>query len=234
MTRERISSPVAGVTLTPDQPWSLSLTTTVGEHTCSGQMRAADPVPVLPNSAADPRAPTLNPRIAVMPRQESDIFAASGRDPVGGTPPGYRSRLTDRKGVVKCLDGSQAFVKGRFTSVHTERSRTNTNHPALIYPFGIQVEMRRHMSAIQSPQDEETFDVQNHDDLSKEERLRLYLAQKAEDGEVYFKSKFIADEVGLSPKEIGALMVKLKDSTTGLEIEKWSYTSATTWRVELA
>jgi len=72
------------------------------------------------------------------------------------------------------------------------------------------------------------------DDLSKEERLRSYLKQKAADGEVYFKSKFIADEVGLSPKEIGALMVKLHDSTPDLEIEKWSYTSATTWRIEPA
>jgi hypothetical protein len=78
------------------------------------------------------------------------------------------------------------------------------------------------MSATQSSQN----------DGSKEEHLRSYLKQKAADGEVYFKSKFIADEVGLSPKEIGALMVKLRDSTPDLEIEKWSYTSATTWRVE--
>jgi hypothetical protein len=69
---------------------------------------------------------------------------------------------------------------------------------------------------------------------SKEERLQQFLARKANDGELYFKSKFIADEVGLSPKEIGALMVKLKESCTNLEIEKWSYTSATTWRVEPA
>jgi len=66
---------------------------------------------------------------------------------------------------------------------------------------------------------------------SKEERLTRYLRNRAADGEVYFKSKFIADDVDLSPKEIGALMVKLKDSVTDLEIEKWSYTSATTWRV---
>ncbi|WP_435195871.1 DUF7123 family protein [Natronomonas sp. EA1] len=66
---------------------------------------------------------------------------------------------------------------------------------------------------------------------SKESRLKAYLQRKAADGEVYFKSKFIADEVGLSPKEIGALMVKLTESATDLEIEKWSYTSATTWRV---
>lgn len=69
------------------------------------------------------------------------------------------------------------------------------------------------------------------DAADKETRLRRYLAQRAADGEVYFKSKFIADEVGLSPKEIGALMVKLRESAGELEIEKWSYTSATTWRV---
>jgi hypothetical protein len=69
---------------------------------------------------------------------------------------------------------------------------------------------------------------------SKETRLRNYLRERANDGEMYFKSKFISDDVGLSPKEIGALMVKLRDSATELEIEKWSYTSATTWRVALA
>ncbi len=69
---------------------------------------------------------------------------------------------------------------------------------------------------------------------SKEHRLLRYLREKAEDGELYFKGKFIADDVGLSPKEIGALMVKLSETATDLEIEKWSYTSATTWRVEPA
>jgi hypothetical protein len=69
---------------------------------------------------------------------------------------------------------------------------------------------------------------------SKYERLQSYLSERAQDGELYFKSKFIADEVGLSAKEIGALMVQLRDSATDLEIEKWSYTSATTWRVEPA
>ncbi|MFB6102459.1 MAG: hypothetical protein ABEJ73_07820 [Haloplanus sp.] len=72
------------------------------------------------------------------------------------------------------------------------------------------------------------------DSASKEERLKQYLLSKAQDGELYFKSKFIADEVGLSPKEIGALMVKLRDSASELSVEKWSYTSATTWRIEAA
>ncbi|WP_122090230.1 DUF7123 family protein [Halalkalicoccus subterraneus] len=66
---------------------------------------------------------------------------------------------------------------------------------------------------------------------SKEDRLKQYLNHRAADGELYFKSKFIADDVGLSAKEIGALMVKLSASEEDLVIEKWSYTSATTWRV---
>jgi hypothetical protein len=87
------------------------------------------------------------------------------------------------------------------------------------------------MSTTTQPSAERTDDEST---ASKEDRLRAYLRQKAEDGEMYFKSKFIADEVGLSPKEIGAIMVKLSESATDLEVEKWSYTSATTWRVEPA
>ena len=79
-----------------------------------------------------------------------------------------------------------------------------------------------------------TAQPSREEEPSKEERLRSFLAEKASDGEMYFKSKFIADEVGLSPKEIGALMVKLKDSASEIEVEKWSYTSATTWRIEPA
>ena len=66
---------------------------------------------------------------------------------------------------------------------------------------------------------------------SKAERLASYLRSEAADGETYFKSKFIADDIDLSPKEIGALIVQLQESVGDLEIEKWSYTGATTWRV---
>jgi hypothetical protein len=85
------------------------------------------------------------------------------------------------------------------------------------------------MSATQQSSTEADAEPQD-----KEARLKSYLREKAEDGELYFKSKFIADEVGLSPKEIGALMVKLSKSATDLDVEKWSYTSATTWRVQPA
>ena len=69
------------------------------------------------------------------------------------------------------------------------------------------------------------------DEQSKSERLADYLRQEAADGEAYIKAKFIADDVDLSPKQIGALIIQLQDSVSDLEIEKWSYTGATTWRV---
>ena len=86
------------------------------------------------------------------------------------------------------------------------------------------------MSATANP----STNASTNGDSSKEERLKQYLLDRAQDGEMYFKGKFISDDVDLSPKEIGALMVKLRDSATELTVEKWSYTGATTWRVEPA
>ena len=67
----------------------------------------------------------------------------------------------------------------------------------------------------------------------KAQHLASYLQTEFENtaGDLYVKSKFIADDVELSPKEIGALMTQLQRSVPDLEIEKWSYTSATTWRI---
>ena len=67
---------------------------------------------------------------------------------------------------------------------------------------------------------------------AKTELLTDYLRDRAENGNLYFKSKCIAADVGLSPKEIGALLAKIRiDSRYGFQLEKWAYTSATTWRV---
>jgi hypothetical protein len=66
---------------------------------------------------------------------------------------------------------------------------------------------------------------------NKRDRLESYLCRRAEAGEFYFKSKFIAGEVGLSTKEIGALMPEVRRSTTAVDIDEWGYANATTWRV---
>ena len=69
---------------------------------------------------------------------------------------------------------------------------------------------------------------------AKTARLVSYLRDEAADGEAYIEAKFIADDVDLSPKEIGALLVQLQDSIPDIEIEQWSYTGATTWRISAA
>ncbi|WP_302084009.1 DUF7123 family protein [Salinibaculum rarum] len=74
-------------------------------------------------------------------------------------------------------------------------------------------------------------DTNTPDTDEKLAHLRDYLLDEITDGEQYIKGKFIADDVGLSAKEIGQLLLRLQDECSTLEVEKWSYTSATTWRI---
>lgn len=64
-------------------------------------------------------------------------------------------------------------------------------------------------------------------------RLTSFLRERTRRGERFFKSRDIADEVDLSPQEVGALMLKLRTSASaGLEVEKWSAGSPVTWQVD--
>jgi len=67
----------------------------------------------------------------------------------------------------------------------------------------------------------------------KTARLERYLREQVEEGEQYFKSRFIAEEIELSSREIGAAFLKLSNASTDLEVEKWSYSGGTTWRVTI-
>ena len=67
-----------------------------------------------------------------------------------------------------------------------------------------------------------------------EERLERYLRSRAGDSDAYVKSKFIADDIGLTPSQGGLLLKRLRESENGVDVEKWSYTNATTWRVTAA
>ncbi|MFB6152805.1 MAG: hypothetical protein ABEJ27_00990 [Halodesulfurarchaeum sp.] len=64
----------------------------------------------------------------------------------------------------------------------------------------------------------------------KQERLLEYLRSEATET-TYFKSRLIGDELGLSAKEVGTNMPAVADAASDLEIEKWGYSAATTWKV---
>jgi predicted transcriptional regulator len=66
-------------------------------------------------------------------------------------------------------------------------------------------------------------------DLSEKQRRILQYLQRNED-QTYFKSRLIGSELDLSAKEVGANMQAI-DETANIDVEKWGYSSSTTWKV---
>lgn len=68
-------------------------------------------------------------------------------------------------------------------------------------------------------------------DLSdKQRRILKFLNERAET-QTYFKSRLIGEELGLTPKEVGTNMTAIADGDFNLEVERWGYSSSTTWQV---
>ena len=67
---------------------------------------------------------------------------------------------------------------------------------------------------------------------AKAEPLVAYLRSRVrEAGAFYVKSRFVAEDIDLSSKQIGSYMRKLQDARIDLTIEAWAYTNGTTWLV---
>ena len=64
----------------------------------------------------------------------------------------------------------------------------------------------------------------------KQQQILAYLKTNA-DEQTYFKSRLIADDLGLSAKEVGTNMPAVAATAVELDIEKWGYSSSTTWKV---
>jgi len=64
------------------------------------------------------------------------------------------------------------------------------------------------------------------------EVLLNYLMEKVKNGERYFKSKYIARELGMSSKKVGVLLGILSSECKNLKIERWSHSRSTTWKIE--
>jgi hypothetical protein len=63
-------------------------------------------------------------------------------------------------------------------------------------------------------------------------RLAAYLRARVDrDGPCYLKSRDIAGEIDLSPKQVGSYMAQLQDRNAGVSVEPWGYTNGTTWYV---
>ncbi|WP_436910563.1 DUF7123 family protein [Halosimplex marinum] len=72
-------------------------------------------------------------------------------------------------------------------------------------------------------------------ELGEEDREILeYLRDSVSRGQSYFRAKNIAEQIGLSSKQVGARLPKLDEESEDVDIEKWGRARSTTWRVTLS
>jgi biotin operon repressor len=64
----------------------------------------------------------------------------------------------------------------------------------------------------------------------KQQRILSYLRDRA-DEQTYFKSRLIGEELDMSPKEVGTNMTAIQEENLDIDVEKWGYSSSTTWMV---
>jgi len=64
----------------------------------------------------------------------------------------------------------------------------------------------------------------------KQQRILAFLRERA-DEQTYFKSRSIGDALDLSAKEVGTNMQAIQEGAEDLAVEKWGYSSSTTWMV---
>jgi hypothetical protein len=64
----------------------------------------------------------------------------------------------------------------------------------------------------------------------KQRRILRYLREESQTN-TYFKSRLIGDDLGMTAKEVGANMTAIVDGEFDVNVEKWGYSSSTTWRV---
>ncbi|WP_082146796.1 hypothetical protein [Halostagnicola sp. A56] len=67
---------------------------------------------------------------------------------------------------------------------------------------------------------------------SKQRQILQYLRENAAT-KTYFKSRLIGKELGMTAKEVGSNITALQNSEYDIDIEKWGYSSSTTWKVDV-
>jgi len=64
----------------------------------------------------------------------------------------------------------------------------------------------------------------------KQQRILSYFRREM-DAQMYFKSRIIGQDIGLSAKEVGANIGAIRDGEFGLTIERWGKSGSITWKV---
>ncbi len=63
-------------------------------------------------------------------------------------------------------------------------------------------------------------------------KILRYLHDRASE-QTYFKSRGIGEDLGLSAREVGVNMTAIERGEFDVEVEKWGYSSSTTWKVTI-
>jgi DNA-binding MarR family transcriptional regulator len=64
----------------------------------------------------------------------------------------------------------------------------------------------------------------------KQQRILAYLRREGE-SQTYFKSRLIGEDLGMTAKEVGTNMTAIARGDFDVDVEKWGYSSSTTWQV---
>lgn len=67
---------------------------------------------------------------------------------------------------------------------------------------------------------------------SKQHQILQYFRENAAT-KTYFKSRLVGKELGMTAKEVGSNISALQEGDYDIDIEKWGYSSSTTWKVSL-
>ncbi len=67
---------------------------------------------------------------------------------------------------------------------------------------------------------------------SKQQRILRYLREHGAT-KTYFKSRLIGKELGMTAKEVGSNITAIQKGNYDVDIEKWGYSSSTTWKVNV-
>lgn len=64
----------------------------------------------------------------------------------------------------------------------------------------------------------------------KQRRILDHLREKSAT-KTYFKSRTIGEALDMTAKEVGTNMTAVQECAVGIDVEKWGYSSSTTWKV---